>query len=213
MDILSTKRIVFAAILMMALGCDQMILGAPNEPQLDREYPIKVGFVYNFMKFTHWPTELVEDHNNSNTSDSNEPMTIGIIGEDPFGKSFDVLKKKLVRGRKIVLRRFQGFEAVQQSSERLEAIQKCHVLFIGSSKEEEVRHIIDLVEDHAVLTIGETKGFIESGGIINFIQEKKKVRFEVNIIAAKHSKLQISSKLLALARRIIKEESAEETEK
>ena len=213
MDSLSTKRIVFAAILMMALGCDQMILGVPNEPQLDREYPIKVGFMYNFMKFTHWPTESVEDSDNSNTLDGNEPMTIGVIGKDPFGNSFDVLKKKVVRGRRIVLRRFQGFEAVQQSSEHLEAIQKCHVLFIGSPQEEEVQNIIDLVRDHAVLTVGETKGFIESGGIINFLQEKKKIRFEVNIIAAKHAKLEISSKLLALAKRTIREEQAEETEK
>ncbi len=220
MDILSTKRIAFAAILMMALGCHQMILGASEEPPLDREYPIKVGFIYNFMKFTHWPAELVEDSEHSNILGSNEPMTIGIIGKGPFGNSFDVLKKKMVRSRKIVLRHFQGLEGVQQSSEHLEAIRTCHVLFIGSPQEEEVQHveeevqsIIDLVKDHAVLTVGETKGFIESGGIINFTQEKKKIRFEVNIVAAKHSKLEISSKLLALAKRTIREEQAEETEK
>ncbi len=213
MDVLSTNRIVFSAILMMALGCDQVTLGVPNEPKLDREYPVKVGFVYNFMKFTHWPNESVEGSDHSNILDSNEPMTIGIIGKGPFGKSFDVLKKKMVRGRKIVLRHFEGLEGVQQSSEDLEAIRRCHVLFIGSPQEEEVQDIIDLVKDHAVLTVGETKGFIESGGIINFTQEKKKIRFEANIAAAKHSKLEISSKLLALAKRTIREEHAEGTEK
>ncbi len=64
-----------------------------------------------------------------------------------------------------------------------------------------------MVKDLSVLTVADTKGFLESGGIINFLMEDKKVRFEINVTAAKKSKLKISSKLLRLAKRVVKEKS------
>jgi len=57
-----------------------------------------------------------------------------------------------------------------------------------------------------VLTIGEIDGFLETGGIINFILEQKKLVFEVNLVAGKRAKLEISSKLLRIAKRVIKEQ-------
>ena len=51
-----------------------------------------------------------------------------------------------------------------------------------------------------ILTIGETPGFAARGGIINLTLEDNKVRFEVNIGAAKQANLNISSRLLALAK-------------
>ncbi len=51
------------------------------------------------------------------------------------------------------------------------------------------------------------QGFLESGGIINFVMEEKKVRFEINMTAAKSAKLKIRSQLLRLAKRVIGEDS------
>jgi len=51
-----------------------------------------------------------------------------------------------------------------------------------------------------VLTVGETDRFAQSGGVINFILEENKVRFEINSETAARARLKISSKLLALAR-------------
>jgi hypothetical protein len=51
-----------------------------------------------------------------------------------------------------------------------------------------------------ILTIGDAPGFARRGGIINFMLEDNKVRFEVNVEAAKHAVLNISSRLLALAK-------------
>jgi len=58
-----------------------------------------------------------------------------------------------------------------------------------------------------ILTIGESDGFLESGGIINFLMEDEKVRFEINNTAAKQARLKIRSKLLRLAQRVIEEKT------
>jgi hypothetical protein len=59
--------------------------------------------------------------------------------------------------------------------------------------------------------VGEMPGFLEAGGIMNFLMEDNKVRFEVNAAAAKHAKLKIRSQLLRLAKRVIEEKDAPES--
>ena len=68
---------------------------------------------------------------------------------------------------------------------------------------------IQVLKGAPVLTIGETPGFARNGGIINLILEDNKVRFEVNVQAAKDADLNISSRLLALARIIPEGRKAE----
>jgi hypothetical protein len=50
------------------------------------------------------------------------------------------------------------------------------------------------------LTVGESAGFLPLGGMINFVLEQDRVRFEVNLAAAEQHHLKLSSKLLAVAR-------------
>jgi hypothetical protein len=49
--------------------------------------------------------------------------------------------------------------------------------------------------------VGETDRFIETGGMINFVAEGNKIRFQINEVAAESAGLKISSKLLSLASR------------
>ena len=183
-------------LIVLALALFVAII-APNaraDSAPSREYQIKAAYLYNFIKFVDWPEEKM--------ADSNEPITIGIIGKDPFGKAFEPIKNKQVKGKKVVIKRFKGFEELKKSAEQIEAIRKCYLLFVCRSQKKQLRKIINLVKDHNVLTVGDMKGFLKSGGIINFMMEDKKVRFEINNTAAKQAKLTIRSKLLRLAKRV-----------
>lgn len=184
--------------------------GARADSAQGLEYQVKAAFIYNFIKFVDWPKEKL--------ADSNEPIIIGIVGKDPFGDAFAPVKDKDDKGRKIITKRFKSFQELKKSNEnnqgeleqQIEAMRKCHLLFICSSEEENLKEIINAVKNQSVLTIGETKGFLETGGIINFIVEEQKVRFEINAAIARQGKLQIRSQLLRLAKRVIEEKDAEE---
>ena len=63
-----------------------------------------------------------------------------------------------------------------------------------------MRSILRALKGTGILTIGDTSGFAEQCGVINFYLSSGKVRFEINIEASRHENLQISSKLLRLAR-------------
>ncbi len=185
------------------------LFAVPDTVQADskhaKEQRVKAAFLYNFIKFVDWPKEK--------TADSNEPIIIGIIGSDPFGDAFDAIKDKQVKDRKIVINRFRGLDELEKSTEKhpqIEAIRECHLLFICRSEKQNLTETINLVKDYSVLTVADSEGFLESGGIINFLMEEKKVRFEINVIAAKRAKLKIRSKLLRLAKRIVEEKPADE---
>ena len=161
-----------------------------------REYQVKAAFLYSFINFVDWPEDkLTED---------NKQIIIGIIGDDPFGNAFEPIKDKQVKGKDVVIKRFKSFNELNKSDEKIEAVTKCHLLYICPSEKDELQRIINLVTKYNVLTVGDMKSFLESGGIINFLMEDKKVRFEINNIAAEESELQIRSKLLRLAKRVIK---------
>ena len=185
---------------------------AQADPATSLEYQVKAAFLYNFLQFVDWPEEK--------SADSNEPITIGIIGKDPFGDAFGSIKDKKVKGgRGVIIKRFKSFEDLKKSTEKdkpesdqeTETLTKCHLLFICSSEQKNLKEIIDLLKDHSVLTVADMQGFLESGGIVNFVIEENKVGFEINIAAAEHAKLKIRSQLLRLAKRIVEEDVIKKT--
>ena len=72
----------------------------------DYEQNIKAAFLFNFVNFVDWPKEKMPDND--------EPIIIGIIGKDPFGKAFKPLRDKVVEGRKVVIKHFKGIVELKQ---------------------------------------------------------------------------------------------------
>ncbi|OHB74709.1 MAG: hypothetical protein A2Z25_19080 [Planctomycetes bacterium RBG_16_55_9] len=169
------------------------------DSEKSKEYQIKAAFLYNFIKFVDWPEEKPSDE---------KTITIGIIGKDPFGSAFEPLKDKQAKDKKVVIKQFESVEESPLPREQVEAIKKCHVLFICRSEVKQIKRIIDSVKGHSVLTVGDMEDFLESGGIINFVKQDEKVRFEINNAAAKKSRLDIRSQLLRLAKRVTDEQTS-----
>jgi len=59
------------------------------------------------------------------------------------------------------------------------------------------------VKEIPVLTVGETGDFLRQGGIIRFSMEDRKIRFDVNQEAAEKVHLNVSARLLLLARSVV----------
>ena len=146
------------------------------------EYEVKAAFIYNFAKFIEWPDDSFLDKSSS--------ITMCVIGDDPFGRSIDSIHDKPVKEKKLKVKHIQS----------VKDIKGCHILFISGSEAKNLPQILKITEGAGILTIGDTGGFAYSGVIINFYLEQNKVNFEINTKAAKRARLQISSKLLKLAR-------------
>jgi hypothetical protein len=156
--------------------------GRTAEPGNYKEYQIKAAFLYNFTQFIEWPTNAFPE--------AGAPLKIGILGNDPFGKTLD----DLVRDEKV-----NGHPLVVSRHRRLEEFKDCHILFVSQSEMSRVDDILHALKGRPILTVGESENFARNGGIIRFITEKNKTRLRINANAAKDANLTISAKLLRLA--------------
>lgn len=150
------------------------------------EYLIKAGFIFNFAKFVEWPSNAF--------AQPDSPIVIGILGTDPFGTIID----KIVQDKKIGTRGFI-VKRLKWGTD-LKELKECKILFVGASEKAHIDELVQMVRGLPILTVGETPGFAERGGVIRFALEDNRVRFEVNVVAAQQADLTISSRLLTLAR-------------
>ena len=148
--------------------------------QTVNEYQVKAVFLYNFARFVEWPADP-----------PTVPIVIGILGEDPFGNALE----ETVRGKTI-----NGHELAVKHLKSGQEARGCQIVFVASSERRRLRPLLASLGGAGVLTVGETEGFAESGGIISFTLEDDRVRFEINVDAAQRAGLKISSKLLSLAK-------------
>ena len=150
------------------------------------EYLIKAGFIFNFAKFVEWPSNAF--------AQPDSPIVIGILGTDPFGTIID----KIVQDKKIGTRGFV-VKRLKWGAD-LKELRECKILFIGASERAHMDELVQMLRGLPILTVGETPGFAERGGVIRLVLEDNRVRFEVNVDAAHQAGLTISSRLLTLAR-------------
>ncbi len=150
------------------------------------EYQVKAAFLFNFAKFVEWPP--------SSFSDASAPLRICVFGRDPFGEELrNITKEKTVNGRKLEVNQVLD----------LQVARTCHIFFIASSETARLKQIFESLRGTDALTVGDTKGFVEQGGMINFVLENSRVQFEVNRKAAEQGGLKISSKLLSVAKLVV----------
>ncbi len=75
----------------------------------------------------------------------------------------------------------------------------CRILFISSSEESQLKQILGALEGTSVLTVSDLPQFSQRGGMVQFVLDGKKVRFEVNLTPVEHAHLAMSSELLKVA--------------
>jgi hypothetical protein len=144
------------------------------------ETEVKAAFLCSFAEFVEWPSAA-----------AGGAVTIGILGADPFGAMLEeTVKTRTLQTRPLALRRLANVE---------EAL-TCQIVFVSASEKRRLPEIFRALAGTPVLTVSDIEGFARQGGVIGFVLEQRRVRFEINAAAAEKSGLRISSRLLNLAR-------------
>lgn len=154
---------------------------AADAPSLESQ--VKSAFVLNFVQFVDWPDAAFKS--------PDEPITIAVLGADAVEASLAAaVQGKTIRGRKLVVRRAAPHGHPDPAP--------LHVLVTGPG----VRpaDVLKPLANSPVLTVGDADDFTDAGGHVRFYLDDRKVRFEINLAAAGRARLQISAKLLKLAR-------------
>jgi hypothetical protein len=158
--------------------------GGTTLAQQPTETGVKAGFIFNFVKFTQW-SDIREDNG--------APLLICALGADPLDGQLALLNGRQVRNRVIEIR--QRTSAGEWRN--------CDALYLADSDAGRVEAVIRGVAGARVLTIGDLPGFVQAGGMIGLRIEEKRMRFDVNLVAAQRAGLKLSSQMLKLAGQVL----------
>jgi hypothetical protein len=174
----------FRAIPIPGLILAWLLMAGPGRTQdaQPTEYQLKAALIFNFAKFVEWPPAAF--------AGAASPIVIGILGDNPFDDELArTVRGKAINNRPLVV---QEFRSASEAT-------NCHVLFISNSEKKRLPEILKSLQGTRALTVGETDRFTESGGMINFFEAGKKIRFQINLDAARNAGLKVSSRLLSIA--------------
>jgi hypothetical protein len=158
---------------------------SPAAETAPSEYEVKAAFLYNFGKFVEWPSATLRARE--------EPFILGVVGEDPFGDALErTVKDKSLHGKRLEVRRFRS----------IDRLATCHILFVSASEAASLPRLMKTLEGAPVLTVSDMRGFLEGGGGIRLVMERRSVRFAINRRATDRAGLRVSSQLLKLAQSV-----------
>jgi len=149
------------------------------------EPAVKATALYKFAIFTEWPADVLSP---------GAPFTICAVGDNAVA---DALTRE-VTGRTVGAHPV----SVSRNSSPAGASRGCNVLYVGGGTAANALHSISSLATTPVLTMSDVEGFAGGGGIAQLYFEHGKLRFTINMAALKRSRLQMSAKLLQLAKRI-----------
>jgi len=170
------------SITTFAIACALFASSLDGQQSKPSEYQVKAVYLYNFGRFVDWSSTLPAGKNDS--------FSVCVIGQDPFGRALDnTLAGELIDQKKVVARRIS----------KPQDATSCQVLFISSSEDVRLNNILPVLDRLNVLTVSDMSRFSERGGMIQFVLEKDKIRFEVNLTNVERTGLKLSSELLKVA--------------
>lgn len=153
-----------------------------SEPDVNE---IKAAFVYNFLKFVEWPPEAWENR---------QTMVLYTIGDSEFAVKVKLIEGRTANHRQIVIKK----------AGKSETFADAHAVVVCSDNTQECRNFLQRIGDKPILTVSDGHDFIGHGGVIGLKMLNDKIRFDINLGAAKRSGLKISSQLLKLAAEVLK---------
>jgi hypothetical protein len=174
-------------ILIMALWIAHTALVIADES----EAAIKASYLVKFVPFVRWPDGVF--------TDSTSPVTLCIVGDDPFGSLLDQSAAQSIGPRRIVIRRFSYVDSAE-----LSRLIVCNIAYFGDPALS--GDVLGSLQGKPILTVSD--GASRSRGVIHFVLQMNHVRFDVDQSLAESDKITISSTLLELARNVFRRGAA-----
>jgi hypothetical protein len=146
------------------------------------EYEVQAAYLSNFGRFVEWPVRA--------GASEREPFYVCVLGQDPFGGILDgALRGETIGGAPLMARRVTGVADAAN----------CRIAYVNPAKDTPLKTVLAALANSNTLTVSDAAGFTQQGGMIQFVLDGNRVRFEINLAAAQRAGLNLSSQLLKVA--------------
>jgi hypothetical protein len=150
-----------------------------TQAQTVPEYTLKASYLFNFMVYTQWTNF---------TRDKAHVLNLCVLGQDNFGTALNNLQDKTINGTRLIVSRLSNMAGVK----------KCNLLFVTEREAGNMVAINRYVGNAPILTVADTPAAADAAILMTL--EGKRLVFDVNMTRVKQGGLNLSSKVLLLAR-------------
>lgn len=175
------KNGIFRGLLLLWLLTSGWPAIKANAHETDKHAELTAAFIYKMVNFTSWPE-------GSDPVATDQKLTVCLSGYNEGHTTHFVqhLQSNLQ----------DYFNTVAFSK-----TQDCPIIFFVHSDHASLDQALKTLSDlPPKLTFGASSGFAQQGVMINFYKDHEKLRFEINQRALRQAGIQISSRVLKLAR-------------
>jgi len=173
-------RVAWLPIVLLAVSC-AIAARAGAQASRPNESQVQAAYLYNFGKFVKWP--------NVAPANQSGAFTICVLGQDPFGSVLEsTLAGQKLDGKPVIVKRLT----------RAQEAASCHILSLNAALHD-LKGTLAAIDDSSVLTVSDMQDFSRRGGMIQFVLDGNRVRFEINLESAEKSHLVFPSELLKVA--------------
>lgn len=158
-----------------------VMLSVAQPVRANEIYQIKAAFIFNFTKFISWPAELEQ---------AGGDLRLCLLDGNPFGDYVYQLNGRRVR----------NFYLRVSETHSHDQLASCHIVYLSGPKVDS--ELLSRLASLPILTISDVDGFMPAGGGISLFPENERIRFDINLQRMKGCGLDVSSKLLSLARQV-----------
>lgn len=146
----------------------------------DLTYKIQSVYIYNFIKEIQWPPEYSQGN-----------IIIGVFGNSDIEDDLQALAAtRTANNRKIVVKKYANVSEIDRN---------CHVLYLATNYYSELSGVLQRLKGSSTLVITHKEGAARFGSLLNFVTEKGKPRFEMNLTAFDKSRLKYTQQLKSVA--------------
>ena len=145
------------------------------------EPALKAAFIYNFARFTTWPS----------SAPASDSFVICVLNDTAVAEAL----QHAVAGRSVSDRPVSVTSVAPAAPKKA-----CRVLYMAGLPVARAAEVVAELQEAPVLTISNIDGFASAGGMTQFFFEHGQLRFRIHLESAKRAGLQISSRLLIMAR-------------
>lgn len=146
------------------------------------EETVLAALALNIVRFTTWPAEA-QTH-------MKESIDFCVVGDNVVQDSFASINNKTVGNKTL--------QIINLS--RLRNFEDCHVLYVSELKQNILLQVFAEINKQPLLTIGQGYDFTKQGGMVGMENVEGKITLYVNLPVVRESNLNISARLLKLAK-------------
>jgi hypothetical protein len=193
---MKTKPCIFLILFagMFAFQTGYVHADAPNTS----EYKMKAAYIYKFLQFVQLPETRRADDKGKEL----KTLVVGVTDKNLLPHFRAVIGNKEVTQHETTYRIGVEHIDIKQLTNKNEMLE-LDVLFIKDTSNYDPRKLFETTVAHGILTFSETEDFIETGGNVNFVVVKNKLKFEINTGSTQQTGIKMRSQLLKLAIKII----------